>query len=255
MKISALILTLNEEEMIKDCLKQLDFVDEIIVLDQNSSDKTVNIAKKYGAKVNTSKFSSFDKNRNMLKDLAQGQWLLYVDADERLTKESKIEIKNAIKNNQYSAFYFPRKNYILGKWVKHGGWWPDYTPRLFKKDKLKKWQGKVHESPLVSGNFGYFRHPINHLSGRNLSQMFSKSIKWAKIEAQLLKETGYTKVNILSVLKLASVEFIRRFLIKAGFLDGTVGLIEAIYQALHQAMVLTYLWEMRHIPDKNFKKT
>ena len=270
MKISALILTKNEQGMIENCLKQLTFADEIIVLDQNSTDQTVKIAKKYTDKIFYSDCQNFDVNRNQLKNFAHSDWLLYVDADERLSQDLIDEIKEVINQDrsaflgphpakrgrtaECSAFYFPRENYILGKWVKHGGWWPDYTPRLFRKNKLIKWQGRVHESPQIQGDFGYFKHAIKHLSGRNLSQMFSKSIKWAKIEAQLLDEAGHTQVNILSIVKSTLLEFIRRFFIKAGFMDGIVGLIEAIYQAYHQAMVIIYLWEIQNTSNKKFKK-
>lgn len=249
MKLSALVLTYNEEEMIEDCLKQLDFAHEIIVLDQNSQDKTVKIASKYASKIISSSVEGFDKNRNTLAAAAKGEWLLYIDADERLTKELTSEIKQAIKaprTAECSAFYFPRKNIILGKWLAHGGWWPDYIPRLFRKDKLKGWYGQVHESPKVDGSFGFLKTPIIHLTARSISQMLEKTTEWAKIEAQLFRKGNYPAVTIGKVVKSAMSEFFRRYVAKRGFLDGTVGLIEAIYQSFHQAAVLTYLWEAQH---------
>lgn len=246
MKLSALVLTYNEEEMIEDCLKQLDFVDEIIVLDQNSEDKTVQIAKQFTNKIIFSNTQDFAKNRDILASQAKSDWLLYIDADERLTKELSSEIKQAIKDPRYSAFSFPRKNIILGKWLKHGGWWPDYVPRLFKKDKLKGWYGQVHESPKVDGSFGYFKTPIIHLTARSINQMLAKTTEWAKIEAELFQKENYPQVTIVKVAKAAIAEFFRRYLAKRGFLDGTVGLIEAIYQSFHQAVILTYLWEAQH---------
>ena len=191
--------------------------------------------------------------KNILKDQAQGKWLLYVDADERLPHELIKEIKSAISKNEFSAFYIPRKNYVLGKWVRHGGWWPDYAPRIFAKSKLEKWEGVVHESPVISGKIGYLKTPIEHLSARSMSQMFSKSSNWAKIEADLFLKHGHRQVGIASILKLSAFEFIRRYIVKMGFLDGVVGLIEGIYQSLHQAMVLTYLWEAQN--KKNGRKT
>ena len=139
MTISALVLTKNEEEMIEDCLKQLKFADEIVIVDQNSVDNTLKIAKKYTDRVFKSSANDFAQNRNTLKDQAGGEWLLYIDADERLPQELVKEIKTAIAKKEFNAFYIPRKNYVLGKWVRHGGWWPDYAPRLFKKSKLEKW--------------------------------------------------------------------------------------------------------------------
>ena len=253
MTISALVLTKNEEEMIKDCLKQLTFADEIVIVDQDSVDNTLKIARKYTDRIFKSTANDFAQNRNTLKDKAKSKWLLYVDADERLPQELIREIKIAISKNDFSAFYIPRKNYVLGKWVRYGGWWPDYAPRLFKKSKLEKWEGVVHESPVISGKISYLKTPIEHLSARSMSQMFLKSIKWAKIEADLFLKHGHRQVGITSILKLSAFEFVRRYIFKLGFLDGVVGLIEGIYQSLHQAMVLTYLWEAQN--KKNRRKS
>ena len=152
-----------------------------------------------------------------------------------------------------SAFYFPRKNTILGKWLKHGGWWPDYVPRLFKKDKFINWVGRVHESPKVQGEFGYLKTPIEHLTARNLSLMLKKTTGWAKVEAELFYKADHPPVTILKVVKALLSEFINRYLTKLGFLDGQVGLIEAIYQALHKSIVMTYLWEIQNNANRKFK--
>lgn len=246
MKLSALVLVRNEEKIIGECLNQLTFADEIIVLDQASTDKTVEIAKKYTNKISPTKNQSFDKNRNQLAHQAQGEWLLYLDADERLSTEGIEEIQKTIAKGQDAAYYLPRKNIILGRWLKHGGWWPDYVPRLFRKSALVLWQGAVHESPKVEGQFGYLTHPIVHHTARDISQMFQKSVKWAKIEARLYHQAHHKKVTIPIIVKAMAQEFISRYFLKLGFLDGGVGLIESLYQAYHQAMVLTYLWEMQN---------
>src|SRR3989344_3470764 len=115
-----------------DYLKQLDFVDEIIVLDQFSSDETADIAQKYTNKVLKTNNIDFDKNRMLLASEAKGEWLLYVDSDERISTDLRKEILEAVEKNKISAYFIPRKNYILGKWLKHGGFWPDYVPKLFQ---------------------------------------------------------------------------------------------------------------------------
>ena len=168
---------------------------------------------------------------------------MYVDADERIDDNLISEIKRAVNQDKYSAYYFPRKNFILGKWLAHTGFWPDYVPKLFKREKLVKWRGKVHESPEIEGSFGTLKTPLVHLTAESMGQMFKKSIKWAKIEAELSFQANHSQVTILKVVKAIFLEFITRFFVKKGFLDGTVGLIESIYQTLHKAMVLTYLWE------------
>lgn len=245
-KITALILTRDEQEMIEDCLKKLDFVDEIIVMDQNSKDRTVKIASKYTGKIIKSKSDDFAKNRNALATYATGDWLLYIDADERLSPELESEIKSKIEEKKYFAYYIPRKNFILGKFLKHGGWWPDYVPRLIKRDKLIKWQGKVHESPKVDGQFGYLENSIDHLTARSLEKMLDKSIRWAKVEAELYYHDTNPNVTIPKVIIASLREFISRYIFKLGFLDGRVGFIAAMYQLVHRAMIMTYLWELQN---------
>lgn len=254
MNISALILVKNEEEMIKDCLSQLDFVDEIIILDQGSRDKTLEIAEKYTKKIFTTTSESFAKNREILAAHAHGKWLLYIDADERLDEESIEEIKKVTREDKYQAFYFPRKNIVLGKWLRHGGWSPDYVPKLFRKSALTGWRGQVHESPQVNGKFSYFSHPLIHLTARSLSSMLAKTIKWARVEANLAYEADHPKVTILKVIWVSGKEFFQRYFIKLGLLDGFIGFIEALYQALHQAVVLVYLWELQNDTREKFIK-
>ncbi len=256
MKISVLILVKNEEEIIEDCLKRLNFADEIIILDQESSDKSVEIAKKYTNKIFETKIENFAKNRSKLKDLAANEWILYLDVDERLNEEVVSEINEVIKEDKFSCFYIPRKNYVLGKRIKHGGWWPDFAPRLFKKSDLKEWQGEIHESPVFSGKHTYLKNALDHYTARNVSLMLNKSIKWAKIEAELYHQSKNPKITILKVLKASVIEFVTRYIIKKAFLDGTIGLIESIFQALHKAMIFIYLWEIQnHVYEKFQKET
>ncbi len=259
MKLSTLILAKNEEEMIEDCLSQLSFADEIIILDQNSTDKTVAIANKFTDKVFSSKSEALDESRNELAQKAKGEWLLYVDADERLTPELVNEIKSIVNgsgkagSNVTAAYYIPRRNFILGKWLKHGGWWPDYVPRLFKRENFPGWQGAIHESPKVNGKAGRLNSPINHLTARSMDLMLTKSAKWAKLEAELYAKSNAPKVSQIKVLKFSLKEFVRRYFIKLGFLDGKVGFMAAAYQALHNAMILTYLWEIQNNTAEKFK--
>ena len=253
-KISALVLVKDEEDRIDDCLSQLKFADEVIVLDQNSQDKTVEIAKKFKTIILSSQDENFANNRNILTHKAKNEWLLFVDADERLPEELVAEIQSAMENQKYSAYYISRKNIILGSWLKHGGWWPDYVPKLFKKSKLLKWSGSVHESPEVSGDFGYLKYPLIHMTAPNFNHMFIKTIKWARIEAELNYQANSPKVNSAKVLLSLFKEFSKRYFIKLGFLDGKVGLIESLYQAYHRVIVLVYLWELQNNTYEKYKK-
>ncbi|HSX18654.1 MAG TPA: glycosyltransferase family 2 protein [Candidatus Saccharimonadales bacterium] len=254
MSISALVLTKNEQEMIGDALSQLGFADEIIILDQESQDKTLEIAKKYTKNIHTTAIEDYSTRRNILKQSASGDWLLYIDPDERLSKEGIVEIKEAVEKGDHSAYYLPRKNYVLGKVQTHGGWWPDYVPKLFKAADLEKWEGKVHESPKINGTYGYLKTPLVHKTARSMKAMLGKSTKWAKVEANLYYEAKSPKVTIPKVLKFSLFEFIKRYFIKLGILDGRVGLISSLYQAIHNVMILTYLWEMQNNTQEAFKR-
>src|SRR3989344_9164919 len=153
--LSAVVITLNEEQKLKDAIKSLSFADEILVVDSGSTDKTFDIAKKEGARVIVNKrLKGFTEPRNYGLKEAKGDWILYMDADERVTPELKIEIQKIInvkKFEKYGCFAIPRKNIILGKELKHG-WWPDYVKRLFFKDNIKGWTGDLHEEPDFVGD-------------------------------------------------------------------------------------------------------
>ena len=139
-------------------------------------------------------------------------------------------------------------------WLKHGGWWPDYVPRLFKKSDLIDWSGEIHESPKVKGEFGYMKSTLVHLTARDMSKMVTKTIKYAEIEAKLNYKANHPKVNIPKIIYAPTREFIRRYILKSGFLDGTVGLIESLFQAYHTAVVLVYLWEIQNNTLEKYKK-
>src|SRR3989344_5824938 len=142
MRISAVILTKNEEKMLEACLKTLIWVDEVIVIDDQSTDNTISISKKYGARVIDGK-SDFADNRNLGKSAAKGDWVLYVDADERVSKILAKEIKSVLKNPKHFAYSLKRLNYQIGKHLVWGGWGDDKVVRLFKKTSLSKWAGRI----------------------------------------------------------------------------------------------------------------
>lgn len=248
MKLSVLILTKNEEENIADCLKSVrQLAEEIIVVDAQSVDRTVKIAQKDGAKVFIHHFVDFAEARNFGLSKASGEWVLYVDADERVTEELKDEIQKQItfKNQPFSAFDIPRKNIRLGgQEMRFGGWWPDYVTRLFRKKDLQGWYGEVHESPIVNGETGKLTNPLLHF-GRDLKDIVQKTIEWSGIEARLLFEAKHPSVTWWRLGKVWLEEFWRRFILLQGFRDGTAGLIEAIYQSFSRFITYARLWEIQ----------
>lgn len=248
-KISIIIITRNEEEMIEDCLKSAAWVDELVILDTGSTDKTIKLAGNYKVKI----FYAYSKERdfaawhNQGKKVATGEWLFKLDADERITPELKKEIQEVIGDNKsFNAYAIPRQNILLGKTMKFGGWYPDYQIRLFKKDKLITWKGKLHETPVFEGELGYLKQPMIHITHRDLSSMVEKSKEWSKIEAQLLFKAHHPPVVWWRILRVMLSEFNLRFFKQQAWRDGVIGWIEGLFQVFNKFLIYGQLWEIQN---------
>ncbi len=244
-KISAIVITKNEEKNIKNCLKSLSWADEIIVVDNGSKDRTVEFARQFTSKIYTTSFKSFAKKREVGQKKAKFDWLFYLDADERIGEELKKEIRKAVKREKLAAYEIPRQNIIFGKKMLHGGWYPDFNTRLIKKKRLLGWFGKVHESPKIDGKIGKLKNPITHLTHQNVTSCLKSIIEWTQIEADLLFKTNHPPVTLITFLKTVPAEFFRRLIFKRGFQDGIQGLIESFLQAFNTFIVYTRLWELQ----------
>ncbi|MFH0864208.1 MAG: glycosyltransferase family 2 protein [Candidatus Gottesmanbacteria bacterium] len=244
--ISVIIIAKNEENNIAQCLKSVSFADEKIVIDSGSSDNTANIAGHFGAKVFVHDFKDFSNQRNFALSKSSGDWILYIDADERVTDNLRDEMMKIISSAQSdSAYNIPRQNIRLGGHIMHfGGWWPDYVTRLFKRSELKNWYGEVHESPNINGSVGRLANPLLHY-GRDLNRIVEKTIEWSAVEARLLYKANHPPVAWWRLLKISLDEFFRRYIILQGFRDGTPGLIEAIYQSFSRFITYARLWELQ----------
>lgn len=230
MKISAIVLVgpNSDKNLLKKCLDSLSWCDEII---------------EHGA---DSAKGSFSDWRNTATKKAKGDWLFYVDTDEEVPDKLKKEILSVIKKGPaLSAYAIPRKNILLGREMKHGGWWPDYVLRLIRKEKLEKWTGKLHEQPKIKGEVGKLTEPLLHTSHRNLTEMVEKTNEWSEIEAKLLFEANHPPVTWWRMVSIAAREFWYRGIKKAGFLDGAEGIMEVIYQMFSRMITYAKLWEMQ----------
>jgi len=247
MKLSVVIIAKDEEKMIEDCLESVKWADEIILVDSGSTDRTVTIAEKFGAKIISvpGEKLEFSHWRNQGLKAAKGKWILYLDADERITPELKKEIKGIIKKGEGAAFAIPRRNFYLGKEVRFGGAWPDYVKRFFKKDKLKKWEGRLHEEPVYEGKLKHLKEPMIHLTHRDLSSMVEKTRGWSKIEADLLYQAKHPPVTWWRILRIMLGEFWLRGIKQQGWRDGTVGWIEIVFQMFSRFITYARLWEMQ----------
>src|SRR3989338_1679854 len=244
MQLTAIVITKNAAGKLKDCLKSLKFSDETIVVDGGSTDNTIVLARKAGAKVVEVGEIGFAAGRNVGAKAAKGEWLLYIDADERVSEFLKEEILGVVPH-QISSYMIYRKNIILGKWLRHGGWWPDPVHRLIKKSALKEWRGELHEYPIVDGEVGLIEEPIIHYSKNSVSEMVQNSRLFAPIEAELKFKAGHPPVKVYHFILAMWREFWARGILKSGWLDGVVGLIEIFYQMFHKFMVYSILWQMQ----------
>jgi (heptosyl)LPS beta-1,4-glucosyltransferase len=247
--ITAVIITRNEELMLPVCLETVAWCDQILVIDADSTDRTVQIAENFGAKVISSKIYGFDRWRNEALKRVTTDWLFYVDADERVSPTLAKEIAVQIETQDVAAFKMKRSNICYAKEFKHGGWQEDYVTRLFKKDALKKWVGEVHESPIYTGKEILLQSPLIHLTHRNTSDGLIKSANWTKIEAKLLANALDKKVNFATFLRKGVMEFIRRAFFKKGYKDGMEGMIEALVQGINKILVYIQVWEFQQKPS------
>jgi glycosyltransferase involved in cell wall biosynthesis len=249
--ISFVIIAKDEEEMITKCLKSISWAKEVIVVDHGSLDKTPKIAKKSGAKVFSLKREekpNFSTPRNEGLKQASGKWIFYIDADERVPESLKSELINFQNNTnlkEENHFAIPRENIILGKKLKHGGWYPDYVKRLYKKEALKGWTGDLHEEPKIEGEMGYFKHPLIHIKHETISQMIEKTNKWSQIEARLMHSSNHPPMNLPRFFSATAREFYLRMIKKTAFLDGATGIIMALYQVFSRFISYAKLYELQ----------
>lgn len=229
-KVSVIILEGGKinPEVFKKCLDSVAWAVEVVRI------KTDNLK------------GNFADWRNQGAKGANGDWLLYVDTDEEITSELKNEILDTLGETQTcSAYAIPRKNIIFGKEMKHCGLWPDYVLRLIIKDKLKGWEGELHEQPKIEGKIGYLKNPLIHNKHKTLDEMVEKTNDWSEIEAKLMYKANHPKMNIIRFFSAMTREFWLRMIKQMAFLDGVEGVIYAIYQVFSKSISYAKLWEMQ----------
>lgn len=243
--LTIIIPVKNEQDFLPTCLKSAQFADEILVLDSGSTDDSLKIAKKFGAKIHKYQWKGYKYSHELGAKKATGDWLFYLDADERISKNLRIQIEITLKNPKSNAYRMPRKNYLMGKFLRHGGWYPDTVTRLIKKDSLKQWIGELHEYPEVKGKIGKLSGEIYHLSHRGLKWMLLKTISYTQKNAQLRFEAGHPPVKVKNFFGAMIREFFYRAVKKSGWRDGLVGWLEIIYQTFNAFLIQVFIWELQ----------
>lgn len=255
--ISVVISAHNEEKNIKECIASCKGLDaEIIVVDNSSNDNTAKIAKDLGAVVYSQVNNPFeiDIQKNFGFSKATGDWIISLDADERLTPLLIKEIISTISTNTESAgYYIPRKNIIFGKWIKHALWWPDYQLRLFKKGKAKFQKASVHEQVKIQGKTFHFAEPMIHKSYEHISEYVNKfNSIYTEVEAQKFLSKK-KKISPSDAINLPLSDFMKTFFLQKGYRDGIHGLVLSMLQAFYMFLVFAKAWEKQGFFERNSK--
>lgn len=239
--LTAIIIAKNEEKMIGECINSLKFADEIIVVDSGSVDSTIDISKKLGAKVIKTSGANYSQFRNDGLKAAKGDWLLYIDADERASPELAKEIR-MLKPGVYQI---PRKNVYLGREMHYGGWGNDKVIRLFYKKYLKEYKGDLHEQPVFDHELQTMNHELVHYSHRDLYSMLEKTIQFTDYEARLRLAANHPPVVWWRILRVMATEFWLRFVKLQAWHDGPEGIIDGAFQVFNAFIIYARLWELQ----------
>jgi glycosyltransferase involved in cell wall biosynthesis len=262
--LSVVVLTRNEEKHVRECLVSVrDFADELLVLDSFSTDRTVALARDVGARVESRAFDNYPNQRNAAIDRASGDWIFFIDADERATPAVGWEIREKIESSRQkeegsdlsplapcpsslAGFWIPRRNIIFGKEIRHTGWSPDYQPRVLRKGRARFDPAlEVHELVLWDGEVGYLREPLIHYNYETLAQFREKQIKYTRYEAQVWYAEG-KRARWRGFIGQPGREFIRRYITLRGWCDGGHGLLLSALMAYYAFVRWQMMSEMQN---------
>ena len=244
--LSVVVITKNEAGRIVDCLKSVDWADEVIVLDDESTDNTVELARAAGAKVFQRKMDAEGKHRNHAYSLAKNEWILSLDADERVTPELKEEIIETLKNHpDCNGYTIPRRNFIGSTWVRHGGMYPSAQLRLFRKGVFRyDEQAEVHPQAYMKDPQGRLKCDILHYTYRDFTDAIAKLDRQTDLEAKKWFREN-RRVGAFSVLRKMTDRFWKSYVVKQGHKDGVYGLFLSVNAGMYQFLSFAKYWEMK----------
>jgi (heptosyl)LPS beta-1,4-glucosyltransferase len=243
-KISAIVITKNEENNISDCLKSIEWADELIVVDSESTDRTVEIAKQFTDKVFIRKWEGYVPQKKYALSLAINEWVLSLDADERITPELKEEILKLSSGN-FSGFKIKRKNFLIKKEITSCGWEKDYQLRLLKKDKTSFSDRLVHEKFIVEGDVSTLKNPMLHYTFSSFSDYLNKINNYTSLKAQELFKKK-KRIGGWTIFSHTISAFFSFFIFRKGFKDGVYGLIISLLHLVSTMMNYIKLWEFQN---------
>jgi len=243
MSLSALVITYDEEANLEQCLESIAWVDEIVVVDAMSSDRTCELAARFTPNVFRRPWEGYAEARRYAISKCHSDWILSIDADERVTPELKTDIEQALKAPEHDGYLVPRKAFFLGRWMKHCGWYPGYVLRLFRKDKARVTERKVHEGMRVDGTVGTLGHPLLHFTYPTVEAYFRRFGRYTSLAAQELHQAG-RRPNLADIVLRPFFQFAKMYFAKLGLLDGIEGFVLCVFSGFYVFVKYVKLWQI-----------
>ena len=245
-RLSVVTIALNEEHNIVECLESVRWADELIVVDSGSSDRTVDLAKQFTAKVMQLPWRGYGATKNDALKHATGDWILWLDADERVTPELAAEIRARVleDNGAIAGYSVARRAYFLGRWIKHCGWYPSRVTRLFRRTRGRFSENKVHEHLLLDGETSPLNNDLLHFTDPNLYHYYEKFNRYTSLAAEDMNAGG-DRFSLYDVLVRPPFVFFKMFVIRRGFLDGMHGFILSAVSMTYVFVKYAKLWELQ----------
>jgi glycosyltransferase involved in cell wall biosynthesis len=245
--LSVIVLALNEERNIGDCLGSVRWADEVLVVDSGSTDRTVALAREFTPHVLTLPWEGYGPTKNRALEHATGDWVLWLDADERVTPELAGEVRRVLDGTAppADAYSVGRRAYFLGRWIRHSGWYPGRVTRLFRRGRARFSASRVHEHLLVEGAVVPLAHDLLHFTDPDLDHYFRKFNRYTTLAAEEMAASG-RPFRAADLLLRPPFQFVKMYLLRRGFLDGIQGLILAVVSSAYVFVKYAKLWERRH---------
>jgi glycosyltransferase involved in cell wall biosynthesis len=241
--VTATIITKNEADAIADALASVSWADEVIVVDAESTDDTVKIARQFTSKVYVRRWNGYVEQKNHAASLASHDWILSLDADERATPQLREEIQQVLSSPTADGYRVPRVSFHLGRWMRTTDMYPDYQLRLYDRRK-GRWEGRhVHESVRVGGAVGYLRNDLQHYPYRDLSEHLIRMDRYTTLAARQMHEEGRS-ATFGELLLHPPIAFFRNYILKGGIRDGKAGLIISLVNSYYVLLKFAKLWEL-----------
>ena len=247
-KVSVTIITKDEEADIGAALASVGWADEIIVVDSHSRDRTVDIAKAANARVIVREWPGYIAQKNFAADQASHDWILSLDADERVTPDLARDVQRALQNPTHAAYDFPRLTWHLGQWIRGTDWYPDYQTRLYDR-RAATWTGQlVHEGLTVRGSTGRLNGDLHHFAYRDISDHLDTINRYTTLAARQMYDTG-RRTSVWQLLVHGPLAFLRNYVARGGFRLGSAGVIISVMNGYYVFLKFAKLWQLQASPQ------